>query len=135
MLEPLDFVDKTDKDFAAFLADKPKPLGIILNDCILRRLGNGPSLTRLKTFAGIPTAGFSTFGELLGININQTGFPKDLAEIATSLRIEAGREFSAQALLDAVLAKAGGGYLHDAIMALGLVSLRMAHPECLHVHA
>jgi BirA family biotin operon repressor/biotin-[acetyl-CoA-carboxylase] ligase len=42
----------------------------------------------------------------IGININQTGFPKDLAEIATSLRIEAGREFSAQALLDAVLAKA-----------------------------
>jgi hypothetical protein len=72
VLEPLDFVDKTDGDFAAFLADKPKPLGIILNDCILRRLGNGPSLKRLKTFAGIPTAGFSTFGEILGININQT---------------------------------------------------------------
>jgi hypothetical protein len=72
LLEPLDFVDRTNRDFAAFLADKPKPLGIILNDCILRRLGNGPSLARLKTFAGIPAAGFSTFGELLGININQT---------------------------------------------------------------
>jgi hypothetical protein len=72
VLEPVDFVDKTNRDFAAFLADKPKPLGIILNDCILRRLGNGPSLGRLKTFAGIPAAGFSTFGELLGININQT---------------------------------------------------------------
>jgi hypothetical protein len=72
VLEPVDFVDKTNSDFAAFLAGKPKPLGIILNDCILRRLGNGPSLARLHTFAGIPTAGFSTFGELLGININQT---------------------------------------------------------------
>ena len=72
VLESLDFVDKTSQDFAAFLADKPKPLGIILYDCILRRLGNGPSLARLKTFAGIPAAGFSTFGELLGININQT---------------------------------------------------------------
>jgi hypothetical protein len=69
-LEPLDFVDKTNRNFAAFLADGPKPLGIILNDCILRRLGNGPSLARLKTFAGIPAAGFFTFGELLGININ-----------------------------------------------------------------
>jgi hypothetical protein len=67
VLKSLDFVDKTSQDFAAFLADKPKPLGIILYDCILRRLGNGPSLARLKTFAGIPAAGFSTFGELLGI--------------------------------------------------------------------
>jgi hypothetical protein len=72
VLEPVDFVDKTNADFAAFLAGKPAPLGIILNDCILRRLGNGPSLNRLRTFAGIPAAGFSTFGELLGININQT---------------------------------------------------------------
>ena len=72
VLEPVDFVDKTNADFAAFLDGKPKPLGIILNDCILRRLGNGPALGRLRTFAGIPAAGFSTFGELLGININQT---------------------------------------------------------------
>ena len=72
VLEPVDFVDRTNADFAAFLRGKPKPLGVILNDCILRRLGNGPSLSRLRTFAGIPSAGFSTFGELLGININQT---------------------------------------------------------------
>lgn len=72
VLEPVDFVDKTNADFAAFLDGKPKPLGIILNDCILRRLGNGSSLGRLRTFAGIPSAGFSTFGELLGVNINQT---------------------------------------------------------------
>jgi hypothetical protein len=36
------------------------------------RLCNDASLPRLKTFDGIPAAGFSTFGELLGININQT---------------------------------------------------------------
>jgi hypothetical protein len=30
---------------------------------------------------------------------------------------------------DAVLAEARGGYLHDAIMALGSVSLPMAHPD------
>ena len=37
VLESLDFVDKTSQDFAAFLADKPKPLGIILYDCIFTR--------------------------------------------------------------------------------------------------
>jgi BirA family transcriptional regulator, biotin operon repressor / biotin---[acetyl-CoA-carboxylase] ligase len=40
----------------------------------------------------------------IGININQTGFPADLSDIATSLRMEAGRDFSMEAFLDAVLA-------------------------------
>jgi hypothetical protein len=72
LLEAENFIDKTNTDFAQFLRGKPKPLGAILNDCICRRLYNGPSLAQLDTFAGIPSAGFSTFGELLGININQT---------------------------------------------------------------
>lgn len=72
LLEAEDFVAKTDADFAKFLAGKPKPLGAILNDCICRRLCNPTNLARLTTFAQIPSAGFSTFGELLGININQT---------------------------------------------------------------
>ncbi len=66
------FVSKTDADFAAFLKDKPPPIGALLNDCVCRRLYNSDALGALKTFAGIPVAGFSTFGELLGININQT---------------------------------------------------------------
>ncbi len=72
LLEAENFIQKTNADFEKFLQGKPKPLGAILNDCICRRLFNGPSLGQLDTFAGIPTAGFSTFGELLGININQT---------------------------------------------------------------
>lgn len=72
LLEAEDFVKKTNSDFDKFLQDKPKPLGAILNDCICRRLYNGPSLGQLDTFTNIPAAGFSTFGELLGININQT---------------------------------------------------------------
>jgi hypothetical protein len=72
LLEAVDFIQQTDSDFADFLRDKPKPLGMILNDCILRRLCNEASLPRLTTFDNIPAAGFSTFGELLGININQT---------------------------------------------------------------
>ncbi len=72
VMEAVDFVKQTETDFAEFLSGKPKPLGIVLNDCVLRRLCNDSSLPRLKTFDGIPAAGFSTFGELLGININQT---------------------------------------------------------------
>ena len=54
------------------LEKKTLPIGGILNDCILRRLLNSKNLADLKTFNEIPMAGFSTFGELLGLNINQT---------------------------------------------------------------
>lgn len=72
LLRADNFVQKTDADFADFMAGKPKPVGAILNDCICRRLCNPGELSRLSTFAQVPSAGFSTFGELLGININQT---------------------------------------------------------------
>ncbi len=39
----------------------------------------------------------------IGINVNHAAFPDDLAAIATSLRIEGRREYSRQALLDALL--------------------------------
>ncbi len=68
-----EFVSQTDHDFRNFSArKKSKPIGGILNDCILRRLLNSKNLQSLKTFNDIPLAGFSTFGELLGLNINQT---------------------------------------------------------------
>ncbi|MDD2896890.1 MAG: methyl-accepting chemotaxis protein [Aliarcobacter sp.] len=68
-----EFVSQTNIDFANFSArKKSKPIGGILNDCILRRLLNTANLNSLKTFNDIPLAGFSTFGELLGLNINQT---------------------------------------------------------------
>lgn len=68
-----EFVSQTDSDFKSFSSrKKSKPIGGILNDCILRRLLNSKNLNSLKTFNDIPLAGFSTFGELLGLNINQT---------------------------------------------------------------
>ncbi|NFV78984.1 FIST N-terminal domain-containing protein [Magnetospirillum aberrantis] len=67
-----DFVEQTRRDYAAFLVGKPAPIGALLNDCILRRLSNETSLSGLDGLWNCPTAGFSTFGELLGININQT---------------------------------------------------------------
>ena len=72
LLRATDFVEQTKRDLAAFLRDKPRPLGAILNDCILRRLNNDSRLSGLDGLWPCPAAGFSTFGELFGININQT---------------------------------------------------------------
>ncbi|PWC39301.1 methyl-accepting chemotaxis protein [Azospirillum sp. TSO35-2] len=72
LVEATDFVRQTEEDLTAYLRGKPRPAGAILNDCILRRLNNGDALSRVRAFDGIAAAGFSTFGELLGININQT---------------------------------------------------------------
>jgi len=67
-------VSNTQKDFARFMQGKPgAPLAGILNDCILRRLNNERELSDMgRVMADIPLAGFSTFGEILGLNLNQT---------------------------------------------------------------
>jgi hypothetical protein len=73
LVRATDFSDQTRRDLGEFLRGRPEPVGAILNDCILRRMGNPADLARLDGLWGdIPTAGFSTFGELLGINVNQT---------------------------------------------------------------
>jgi len=72
LLQSTDFAHQTQSDLSAFLAHKPQPLGAVLNDCILRRLNNQASLHGLDSLWPFPVAGFSTFGELFGININQT---------------------------------------------------------------
>jgi hypothetical protein len=72
LLEATDFVAQTRHDLQAFLQDKPPAIGAILNDCILRRLNNDSTLRHLSGVWPMPVAGFSTFGELFGININQT---------------------------------------------------------------
>jgi methyl-accepting chemotaxis protein len=72
LVKATDFAGQTRRDMEFFLRDKPIPVAAILNDCILRRLGNDRELGRLAGSWNIPAAGFSTFGELLGINVNQT---------------------------------------------------------------
>lgn len=68
-----DFITATERDYKHFEKTKSgQVIGAIFNDCILRRLFNGSSLRQLTAFNQIPVAGFSTFGELLGVNINQT---------------------------------------------------------------
>jgi methyl-accepting chemotaxis protein len=68
------FVSTTERDFRAFMTGKPgAPIAGMLNDCILRRLYNGRELGGLDSvFQTRQLAGFSTFGEILGLNLNQT---------------------------------------------------------------
>lgn len=72
LVKATDFVGQTRRDMEQFFKGKPKAVGAVLNDCILRRLGNGKQLRDMGGVWDIPVAGFSTFGELLGINVNQT---------------------------------------------------------------
>jgi hypothetical protein len=67
-----DFAASTEKDYAAFSAGKPAPVGAILSDCITRRFNRPAGMDMLGILKGCPSAGFSTFGELKGININET---------------------------------------------------------------
>lgn len=72
LLKRTDFIQTTETDYQNFAKNKPKPLGAIFNDCILRRLNNFNALENLKSFNDFPIIGFSSFGELLGINVNET---------------------------------------------------------------
>lgn len=73
LVKACDFAQSTQNDYQRFLQGKPgKPVAMIANDCILRRLNNGNSLGRVSTFDDICLSGFSTFGEFLGVHQNQT---------------------------------------------------------------
>ncbi|GLS24452.1 methyl-accepting chemotaxis protein [Marinibactrum halimedae] len=79
LMKATDFVQQTSKDFSKLAqqssglsASHDKPSAGILFDCILRRLHNTQALDRLTCFDGFPLAGFSTFGELYGVNINES---------------------------------------------------------------
>ncbi len=73
IVENTDFISSVERDYEQFKNRKGgKLLGGLFNDCILRRLFNQDHLAGVKCFNDIPVAGFSTFGELLGVNINQT---------------------------------------------------------------
>ena len=55
-----------------FNKDKPAPFGAILNDCILRRLGYPEEIKHVDIFSDLPVAGFSSFGEIIGLHMNET---------------------------------------------------------------
>lgn len=74
MVKRTPLVEATRRDFQRFMRDKPgRPLVGILNDCILRRLNNAQALDGMHAvFGDTPVLGYSTFGEILGLNLNQT---------------------------------------------------------------
>lgn len=72
LLKETDFITTTRSDWDKFTAQHGQPAAMLLNDCVLRRVGNPSKLQQSHFFAGIPAAGFSSFGEILGVPINQT---------------------------------------------------------------
>lgn len=74
LVKRVPFAAQTERDFREFMLEKPKkPFAVWMNDCILRRLCNDSELEGVKPiFRDMETIGFSTFGEVLGLNLNQT---------------------------------------------------------------
>ena len=72
LVEAKNFAHSTQQALDAFLRNKPEPIAMLANDCILRRLNNPNELHEVKAFNNINAVGFSTFGELLGVHMNQT---------------------------------------------------------------
>ena len=72
LVKSVDFIKNTKNDIDNYLNNKPKPVGAVLCDCILRRASNQKSLASANNWWNFPVAGFSTFGEIFGMNINAT---------------------------------------------------------------
>ena len=72
LMQERDFKAATLQDWEKFVSRRGKPAAVMMNDCILRRQGNLSALQNAHFFKGIPAAGFSSFGEILGVPINQT---------------------------------------------------------------
>ena len=66
------FIETLKTDYAGFAKGKPAPIGVVMNDCILRRLTFAGELAGADLFDGISVAGYSAFGEIAGMHINET---------------------------------------------------------------
>lgn len=58
--------------YAGFSKGKPAPIGVVMNDCALRRMKFADELAEADLFEGVPLAGFSALGEIAGMNINES---------------------------------------------------------------
>jgi len=72
LFEHCGLMHNTKEDLKKFLKNKPKPIFAIFNDCILRRVFNKNELDSIGELPDIDMVGFSTFGEIFGVNVNQT---------------------------------------------------------------
>ena len=72
-MQATDIASATSSAVDKFMQRKSsKPVAVLASDCILRRLNNSNDLNRVKLFGDTPIAGLSTFGELLGVHMNET---------------------------------------------------------------
>jgi BirA family biotin operon repressor/biotin-[acetyl-CoA-carboxylase] ligase len=78
-------------DLARVATDIRWPNDVMLND---RKLGG----IMVQAEGGAQIAG-------IGVNVNQSSFPEDLVQLATSLRLETGREHSKDSLMNRILAE------------------------------
>ncbi len=74
LMKSSQFGTSIQKDYDNYKRGKSnKPIAMIANDCILRRLNNANELSSVHNFDSISgAAGFSTFGEFLGVHQNET---------------------------------------------------------------
>ena len=72
LMKRVDLGNTLQKAFREFCNGKPAPFAGILNDCILRRLGYPEEIKHIDMFSDIPVAGFSSFGEISGLHMNET---------------------------------------------------------------
>ena len=72
LLKRISLSQTLSRDLKTYAANKPQPIGGILNDCILRRLGYPDEIKHIDQFRDIPVAGFSSFGEIAGLHVNET---------------------------------------------------------------
>lgn len=73
LVKAKDFVQATGQAYRNFMHGKSgQPVAMLANDCVLRRLNNAVNLSQVHDFKDTTVAGFSTFGELLGVHMNQT---------------------------------------------------------------
>lgn len=59
-------------DLRKYEVGKPAPIGGILNDCLSRRLMYADETTHIDEFEGSAIAGYSSFGEISGLHVNET---------------------------------------------------------------
>ncbi len=72
LIKRVDIKSTLSHDLNEFEKNKPTPIGGILNDCIMRRLGYPEDIKHMDYFQNIPVAGFSSFGEIAGLHVNET---------------------------------------------------------------
>lgn len=72
LLRAEDFLVRTSSDIHSFLQYKSRAITAILCDCIKRRHGDALDQALFSSPWPVPVAGFSTFGEIMGVNLNET---------------------------------------------------------------